>query len=568
MNNILETVFKDLIEKGIVIVEQDDAEEVGSEGKAGTRTVLKLPKFKINEKNWGKTLETDDRAIIERIGAQLKGDDPLDRVEYLQRFLNETESVKSDVKVGEVMGTLMFLDIFASVVFDFNASVAGFLFEALFAGIFEGFQIEAKEGGGEAGTTDVILNVRPKGKGAKSGVEYSFKLLSAANPEIKGSFKDLVDGISKSPDAQETYLVVLKSGDEGRMNLDFYEYDINQKNWFEWVGVPKVGTAPVLGKTKFNLQKGQYPQMPKGVKITAGRAEKGKFFNGEYTKKVTKPASARDAYNKIEAEEVLVIDPSPQAITDEYALTKDGERVTADDKLIVGQEYEINAVAGTKRVVDYKNSANFVALYGEFLKPGRFVGPNGEDFLTYVGEGVYKEDPEFYTHPERGLKTLGTYTGKGGAGQFKTRGSYMISHPNVRGPNQLTLDRDKFQAAAAAYTSLISKQIYQVFTDMANLIEDVSGYYLGADVKERFEKGYAAQEEAKRLAKSTEENFKEIEVEEDTRKALAKSAQRRAARRSGYDTGAGKYGGGLEESKVVDLNDFSKKILENFKKSP
>ena len=217
MNNILETVFKDLIEKGIVIVEQDDAEEVGSEGKAGTRTVLKLPKFKINEKNWGKTLETDDRAIIERIGAQLKGDDPLDRVEYLQRFLNETESVKSDVKVGEVMGTLMFLDIFASVVFDFNASVAGFLFEALFAGIFEGFQIEAKEGGGEAGTTDVILNVRPKGKGAKSGVEYSFKLLSAANPEIKGSFKDLVDGISKSPDAQETYLVVLKSGDEDRI---------------------------------------------------------------------------------------------------------------------------------------------------------------------------------------------------------------------------------------------------------------------------------------------------------------------------------------------------------------
>ena len=300
MNNILETVFKDLIEKGIVIVEQDDAEEVESEGKAGTRTVLKLPKFKINEKNWGKTLETDDRAIIERIGAQLKGDDPLDRVEYLQRFLNETESVKSDVKVGEVMGTLMFLDIFASVVFDFNASVAGFLFEALFAGIFEGFQIEAKEGGGEAGTTDVILNVRPKGKGPKSGVEYSFKLLSAANPEIKGSFKDLVDGISKSPDAQETYLVVLKSGDEGRMNLDFYEYDINQKNWFEWVGVPKVGTAPVLGKTKFNLQKGQYPQMPKGVKITAGRAEKGKFFNGEYTKRVTKPKDARDAYNKIE----------------------------------------------------------------------------------------------------------------------------------------------------------------------------------------------------------------------------------------------------------------------------
>ena len=203
-----------------IIYEQDENEE------GGEKTVIKFPKFKINEKHWGKNLNSEDRAVIERIGSQLQGDDPLDRVEYLETFLSEAETVKEDITVGEVMGALMFLDIFASIVFEFNASVAGFLFEALFAGIFEGFQIEAKEGGGEAGTTDVVLNVRPKGKGSKTGVEYSFKLLTdSPSAVIKGSFKDLIDGISKSADSEETYLVVLKSGTEDVMNLDFYEYD-------------------------------------------------------------------------------------------------------------------------------------------------------------------------------------------------------------------------------------------------------------------------------------------------------------------------------------------------------
>ena len=298
------------------------------------------------------------------------------------------------------------------------------------------------------------------------------------------------------------------------MNLDFYEYDINQKNWFEWVGVPKVGTAPVLAKAKFNLQKGQYPQMPKGVKITAGRAETGKLFNGEFIKKATKPASDRDAYNKIEAEEVLVIDPSPQAITDEYALTKDGERVTADDKLIVGQEYEINAVAGTKRVVDYKRSANFVALYGEFLKPGRFVGPNGEDFLTYVAEGAYKEDPEFFGK----LKELGTYTGAGGAGQFKTSGGYMKKHPDVRGPQRLTLDRKRFQAAADAYTELVGKQIFDIFTNLSELVDDVSGYFLGVSANERNRFAKASREKSKELAQSAEENL--VDVKSDVMRGI------------------------------------------------
>ena len=563
--NLFETMFKELINKDIIILEQDEGDTAKPDEGGSSGAVLKLPKFKINEKNWGKTLATEDRAIIERIGAQLKGDDPLARAEYLQRFLTETEQIKTDITVGEVMGTLMFLDIFASIVFEFNASVAGFLFEALFAGIFEGFQIEAKEGGGEAGTTDVILNVRPRGKGAKQGIEYSFKLLTDSNSAtIKGSFKDLIDGISKSPDSQETYLVVLKSGTDEVMNLDFYEYDIDQKNWFEWIGVPKVIPVKTYEEKEFEFGSEETPKIVMDNLQT--RLDTGKIVDGKFVKK--QPGAKkdeRDAYEAIEGEEITIARPKKGLTVSPYELRN--EAGEAPTHLFTGRKYKMKLFAGTKRTLDYTAGANFNELYKDFLKPDAFSAEVGDkiytDFGNYVAEGAYKKDPEFF---ER-LKTLGTYTGKGGAGQFKTSAGYMKNQPNVRGPKRLTLDREKFQSAASAYTELVGKQIYEVFTDMANLIEDVSGYYLGGSVKERFEKGYAAKEEAKRLAKSTEKNFKEVEVEEDTRKALEKSAQRRAARRSGYDTGAGKYGG-FEESKALDLKDFSKQILETIKTDP
>ena len=50
--DLFESVFKELINKDIIILEQDE-ETLATQGG---RTVLKLPKFKINENNWGKTL--------------------------------------------------------------------------------------------------------------------------------------------------------------------------------------------------------------------------------------------------------------------------------------------------------------------------------------------------------------------------------------------------------------------------------------------------------------------------------------------------------------------------------
>jgi len=575
MNNIIESVFKELIDKGVLIVEKKQPEETESKGEGGVKTVLKLPKFKINEKNWGTKLDTEDRAIIEQIGANLEGDDPLSRIDYVNRFLESQSEIKGDITVGKVMGTLMFLDIFASIVYEFNASVAGFLFEAMFAGIFEGEQIEAKLGGGEAGTTDVVLYVG-KGK-SKKGVEYSFKLLGKGATTIQGSAADILSGIRKASDAKEVYLIGLKSEDSKNvMTIDFYEFDVTKETWFDWIGAPVKDKVPDIREFEFVFGSEESPEF---VKLpAAAKKNVGKMIDGEFVIKPTKVGfkskSPEEQEQINQAIKDYADDTSEELFyTNKWSKAKlsfTDEQDNPVEMLIQGQKYKGKASLGTK--LGFKKSQNYVELYGPYLKEGAFEaeveGEKYTNFDDYVASGAYVKDDRFFDR----LALLPAFQGGKGTRQFIVRQSYLESKgEGVRGPNTVTLDREKFQQAAARYTNVIGDKIYKVFTDMANLVEDVSGYYLGNTVKERYEMGLAAKEEAERLAKSTEENFKEIEVEEDTRKALEKSARRRAARRGATSIGTMSdvpIQGRQEEAKVIDLNDFSKKILENIKKTP
>jgi hypothetical protein len=504
-NKFITLIKEALGDKIDIIYEQD---------QSGTKTVIKFPKFKINEKHWGKNLDTEDRAVIERIGNQLRGADPLSRVKYLQQFLTETEQVSKDITVGEVMGALMFLDIFASVVYEFNASVAGFLFEALFAGIFEGFQIDATQGGGEAGTTDVVLNVKPEGGVGKKGVEYSFKLLSEGGTQIAGSFTDIVDGISKSPNASETYLVVLKSGTEDKMVLKFYEFDINKDSWFDWVGAGIASQEKVYEEKEFEFGKEDTP------KVVMDNLQKGavtgKIVDGKFIRRpAQRPVGPRREYETLPEEETTLVKPSAALTKSPFDLRNmEGEVPTY---LFTDRKYKVKVPAGTKRVV--KPSANFKRLYADFLKPGGFVGPDGEDFPTYVGTGAYKKDPEFFDK----LKTLSTYGGGAGAGQFIVSQEYMKNHPDVVGPETLELDRDRFQDAANEYTGLVGDQIFDIFTKLSELIDDVSGYYLGVSANERNRFAKASKDKSKELATAAEENLVEVPEMADPTGARAKS---------------------------------------------
>ena len=196
---------------------------------------------------------------------------------------------------------------------------------------------------------------------------------------IKGSFKDLVDGISKSPDAQETYLVVLKTEVDDAMSLDFYEYDITQENWFEWVGVPRIKNVPTYEEKEFEFGT---EDTPKIIMDNLGKDPVvGKIVDGEFKKRPTETQSVtktgnvtgrRKVYDELSEEEITVVKPMAILVKVPYELRNEAGETPA--LLITGRKYKVNVINGTKRVVDYAISANFKELYKDFLKPGAFKG--------------------------------------------------------------------------------------------------------------------------------------------------------------------------------------------------
>lgn len=562
MNNILESVFKELIKKNIIITEAEEEVVSSDTQTTGQRTSLRLPKFKISEKNWGTKVSTEDRSFVELLGSKLPGETPLERVTGAQRFLDSKDELQENITVGEVMANLMFLDIFSSIVTDFNAAVAGFLFEALFAGIFQGEQIAATEGGGEAGTTDIVIKTK------FGQQDYSLKLLTAGGADIKGSAKDILDGIAASPSKKEVYLVGLKSGSEQSLTIDFYEFDVGLDNWFDWIGRPKFKDKMVPVKFKFEGPGQSTAEEPfKAIidKILSKSNILGQTVSGDFDDKMqfipnNKGGGTQAARVKKDLRKNYGI---------KHVVSGQLEET---DYLVVGQEYQITVAHPTEKDVSFTDSATegaFMKLYGSAIKNNpKQLGD--QSFLDYIQSKDYLNDPNKFFEILRDIDV------------FKTGGQFVIPQPymkamasrdtkNVRGPATITLDRQKFLRAADNYAEKVGQQIYDLYTNLANLIDDVSGYFLGGTVQERNSFGNKARSEAKVVFETAEKHLVELQ-EDDTEKAKRDSETQRKSQSAPLSksttpnkpgqTGMAHFGGAkaLEE---MNLKAFSASLLEN-----
>ena len=484
---------------------------------------IRFPSWFINENLWGKKVDTghgsQDRKLITMVGDALSGErTPLGRAQAMQKFLTDTATVKAEgLTTQQALANLMFLDIFASVVHQFNPAVAGFLFEALFAGIFKGVQIEATKGGGEFGTTDVDeMEVATGKKG------YSFKLLGKSS--IGGSFSDLINGVS-GPAGKETYLVVLKRGESPRIDLTFYEFEINQQTWFDWIGHPlKYETRQFSEEVQFT------------VADLADHGDKPVLVGGKPTGNTFKDyvLQAEDgSYSVIRKPKT----PS-KSISPIHVETTKGDRLRWSTKKAIvaldpNQTYAFETTTGKEKVAAWGSSIG-AKLYKDFLPGGPMrewfkektrtnEKPDGEYFGAYVANGTYKEDPNFFEY----FKVLGSYRAGGKkedepedeeqqmneakekkqkAGQFAITQKYMIEHPLTQGgPGYtLTLDRQLLNDAAVAYTEIISKQVFDIFNSLSDLIKDINIFYLSDNNAERKAGGTKAGTDAESLKTNTD----------------------------------------------------------------
>ena len=513
MNNIVNEILKEIIQKSIITekdspIQTKEAEEVPP---------IRFPSWFINENLWGKDIDTQDRTLITKIGGAISGENtPIGRAKALQAFLTDAETVKEEITMQEALANLMFLDIFASIVHQFNASVAGFLFEALFAGIFKGEQIEAKEGGGAAGTIDVNLLT------ADGKIGYSFKLLSPGGA-IKGSFTDLITGIETH--GLERYLVVIKRGEAGSsLSLEFWEFDITQENWFDWIGHEMLEQAAegeyvvkkeyILGLKPFQLE-----NIPLEQEIIATTK-----LRDSYTAAQLKKFKLGAQFLARKKEDSPWIVRYGGRLFDE-----DGKPYPKGTELVPGNNYYYKEITKERSVRSAKFAKKGAGLYRELMEDteikARFEEAKGKSFREYVDDGDYKTDPDFFGW----LKQLGTFQerkaddagaaeeeelneakeAKVKAGQFTVDQQYMINSGKALpgSGTTLTLDRGLLKEAADAYTSVISQQVYDIFNSLSDLIKDINLYYLTDNSTERKTAGKKAGEDAGKLKKNTDEHI-------------------------------------------------------------
>ena len=503
-----------------LVSERADSPIQAKEGEEQAVPPIKFPKFEISEM-WGKKTGGEDRGIIEQLAESLAGNTVQEKVANLQNFLDaKTEEINAgEVSLNEVIANLMFLEVFASVVFKFNASVAGFLFEALFAGVFSGYQIEAAEADDP---TDAVLNI------SGTEVDYSFKLL-APNGVVKGSFTDLVNMFSVAPKGQAkpknriVYLVVEKVPVDEGLRLDFYEFEINKDNWFDFIGHEQLG--------KGGVAKTATEQVP--LVFTVADFEDPEFK----VKGILTPAAGP----KVSKRNTIALGEDPK-----------GDKLESGTPLEPGQTYSTMVTRELTGAAAVKRTANFDKLY---TKAGLENIDLGEmDFLTYItkgpdGRAPYQDDPNFF---ER-LKQLKSYGTGAGAGQFLIGAKHYkqkITKPAV----SLTLGRERLFTAATNYTQVIGQQVGAIFNALSALVGGVNGYFLSGDVDKRKQSGKLAVDKATELRDTTDAYIKKQEAEEkaDREKQQRMNVQRRAAAAS------------AEENPFQESNqlDFLDKLIE------
>jgi hypothetical protein len=370
----------------------------------------------------------------------------------------------------------------------------------LFAGIFEGKQIPAKEADT---TTDAILRV--KYRGGPEDVPYSFKLLTKGGTVIGGSVFDLFNGVCK--EGKEIYLVGLKSGESPKIGIELYEFPIDRENWFALTAKPKMSTEQLFDYVSLDVQNivqsGQVPEM----EVLNRNNQKIKFGLTAITR------------GRLKAKEVVGFRTSASSIP--YLYIKDGE----DYKLVKGTEkkplpldgeYFIKKSTGEKKIA--MPTGKGLNSYAPFVQKGTvregFKEAVGKYFEEFIADpAAVKEKESLIFDREKSPLNLAPAFQKQSEQFAITQDQLMRKDPALRaeGPATLVLDKQKFTEAANAYADKVGQEIYDLFTNLANLVDDVSGYFLTANQGERNQFAKDSKESSKKLAKSAEENLVEIE---------------------------------------------------------
>tara|TARA_B100000287_G_C20632760_1_gene780487 strand:- start:194 stop:1840 length:1647 start_codon:yes stop_codon:yes gene_type:complete len=195
-----------------------------------------IPAPSVSELGWASLDSNDEgtqvkRQELEQYLQRIPGSDLRVKLKNVSRILNDPDYAKSLIGFGESQGEkiastlayLVFLKTLTTVITNFNASSAGFNFEAFLAVLLGGSQIPAS---GAKTIADLTAQ----------GVPISLKLYNEKTLKAGGSYNDLIGDLIKPPYYMR-YVVATKQLEgkdlERRGSISVYQYDLTSDNIVE-----------------------------------------------------------------------------------------------------------------------------------------------------------------------------------------------------------------------------------------------------------------------------------------------------------------------------------------------
>jgi len=391
--------------------------------------LLRLPVQFPTEISVGQTPGDPDRQVFETwMNRIVPEGDLAAKIKSIESYIDNPP----ELPVADTLSYLMFLNTFAFMLQEFNASVAGFLWEPFLAALFGAQSVQVPTS--EHDIADVKLQIS-RGAGLE---RVSLKILREKGA-VGGSFVDLVRHFAANPDQPMVYVVIKKL--EGDTKMKFFEFPVSQATFFDFIGHPKLQTT---------LEPAEPQTFALPEPMSAGAAKKFVKQNlgrGWQVEKVTTPGNAEPLRGRLEAEteyEAHILQPiqvAPRAGV--------GRKLSSNAKHLWGPEEEYSQWYG---------------LYQQMQQGG--IAP------TEFWSAVMGQRPELTPWAPEGAK------GFHGAQQFEIawnvlEGSELVDHLGT-----LDISKEALDKAFASGSQAIGTDLTDLFNAMTDLVDDVGRFFL------------------------------------------------------------------------------------------
>jgi len=258
-------------------------------GKKRTYTIRQIPLIPVSELGWANNdddgVKGTQRNLLEDWLRNIKGGTVQEKLNSVQTRMEQgfgeipkTENMKEYIQ--EVMSYLVFIKTLTMAITNFNASAAGFNFEAFLSALLNGRQISASGAG-------TIADITAEFDGKR--VPVSLKLYREGGLEVAGSFIDLVNDLvdadqrewaawATSPEfggGAMRYIAATKNFEEqapGQSPLErsgtisCYQFDFTRNNIFRLLaGASKHGRLVIGSSEDFMLELENWDKTKQGA---------------------------------------------------------------------------------------------------------------------------------------------------------------------------------------------------------------------------------------------------------------------------------------------------------------